>query len=302
MFRTALLALGSAPAILLSILAPTLPAQEQPRPRPEGVGERMPMSGRVEMYSMRRGRLGVVVSPSDPETDSIGALIRSVTPSGPADKAGIRSGDIIVRVNGRTLAEPDPRLGQGRPAPGLALSLIAARINPGDSVVVLYQRGKDRRNTTVVAGEDPVWTFSARDPQLADLPLPERGIEGEPEIRMKIEAGPPRNYMMRTPGPRILVLGPLADLELAPINPELGRYFGTSDGVLVINVPDDSKLGLKPGDVVYSVDGRRVKLPGQLLRVLQSYDPGENFKLQIMRMKKRETVTGSVTPESAPLP
>ena len=32
--------------------------------------------------------------------------------------------------------------------------------------------------------------------------------------------------------------GPLADLELAPLNPDLGAYFGTSDGVLVIDAPE----------------------------------------------------------------
>src|SRR5512144_1610528 len=112
MFRPILLPLGYAALTLLSVVQP-LPAQEQPRPRPETVTERVPMHGRVEIFSMRRGRLGVVGSPASVETDSIGALIQSVTPNGPADKAGIRSGDIIVRINGRALAEGDPRLGQG---------------------------------------------------------------------------------------------------------------------------------------------------------------------------------------------
>jgi S1-C subfamily serine protease len=301
MFRPILLPLGLAPLILLPVVLP-LTAQEQPRPQPETVTERIPMHGRVQIFSMRRGRLGVVVGPYSPETDSIGALIQSVTPNGPADKAGIRSGDIIVRINGRALAAADPRMGQGRPAPGLALSLIGAGINPGDSVVVQYQRGKERRNTTVIAGDDPVWALSPREAAPFDFVGPPdlRDQEGDPEIRMRVEAGPPRSgtFTMRTPMPRIYLMGsPLADLELAPVNPELGRYFGTADGVLVINVPPDQKLGLKPGDVVFSVDGRRVRLPGQLIRALGSYESGETFKLDIMRMKKRETVTGTLKEE-----
>ncbi len=285
-------------SLLLPALRP-LPAQEPPRPRHEIVTERIPMTGRIELFAMRRGRLGVVVRTSSDQTDSIGALIQSVTPNGPADKAGIRSGDIIVRINGRLLAGGDPRLVQGQPVPGLALSLIAAGIKPGDSVVVQYQRGKDRRNATVVAGDDPVWAMATRDPQGFDF-MGERFPEGDPPDI--VEAGPrPRTFTMRTTIPRMFTLGsPLADLELAPVNPELGRYFGTPDGVLVINVPAPSKLGLKPGDVVLSVEGRRVRVPGQLFRVLQSYDPGESFTLEIMRLKKKETVTGMVMDRSAP--
>lgn len=296
-----LFALGYAALVLLPMVQP-LPAQEQPRPRPENPPERIPMSGRVEVFSVRRGRFGVVTDPYSPKTDSIGALIQSVTPNGPADRAGIRSGDIILRVNGRALAEGDPRLGQGRPAPGLALSLIAAGLQPGDSVVVQYQRGKERRNTTVVAGDEPVWSYSPRELTPFDFGGPPelRDPEGDPEIRMRVETGPPHGgtFTMRTPMPRMYLMGsPLADLELVQVNPELGRYFGTAEGILVINVPPEQKLGLKPGDVVFSVDGRRVRLPGQLIRALASYEPGEAFRLDILRMKKRETVTGALKEE-----
>ena len=36
---------------------------------------------------------------------------------------------------------------------------------------------------------------------------------------------------------------PLGRLELAPLNPDLGQYFGTDEGVLVISAPKDSALG-----------------------------------------------------------
>ncbi len=288
-------------AALLLVLGSALSAQEQPRPRSERdiVRERVPFNGRVEIFT-RRARLGVQVSPVAVETDSIGALVQGVTPNGPAAKAGLKAGDIIIRLNGQPLVGGDVQVGMGQSAPGLVLSLIAATIDPGDSVVVQYQRGKERRNTTLVAGDDPVWGWKSP----AGAPF----IEGfgddlqvlqevTPEMRMRAfkMAPPSGQFDMRTPIPRIFMFGsPLADLELAPLNPELGRYFGTGEGVLVINVPADSHLGLKPGDVVFAVDGRKVRAPPQLFRVLESYEPGEEFKLDVMRMKKRETVTGSV--------
>ena len=88
--------------------------------------------------------------------------------------------------------------------------------------------------------------------------------------------------------------GGLANLELAPLNPDLGLYFGTAEGVLVINLPKESTLGLKGGDVILSVDGRKATTPGSLLRILRSYEPGEGFKFEVMRNKARTTVTGSM--------
>jgi S1-C subfamily serine protease len=87
---------------------------------------------------------------------------------------------------------------------------------------------------------------------------------------------------------------PLASLELAPLNPDLGQYFGTSTGVLVVSAPKDSGLSLKGGDVVLAVDGRKPATPSQLLRILRSYERGESFKLDILRKQKKETVTGRV--------
>ena len=85
--------------------------------------------------------------------------------------------------------------------------------------------------------------------------------------------------------------GPLADLDLAPLNPDLGNYFGTTDGVLVIRAPKDGPLGLKGGDVVQSVDGRKPASPAHLLRILRSYDRGETFKLDILRNRKPQSVS-----------
>jgi ABC-2 type transport system permease protein len=86
----------------------------------------------------------------------------------------------------------------------------------------------------------------------------------------------------------------VSDLELAPMNPGLGQYFGVTTGVLVINVPERTTLNLRSGDVVTLVDGRRVSNPSQFFRVLFSYEPGEQFRFEIVRMKRRETVTGSL--------
>jgi S1-C subfamily serine protease len=49
-------------------------------------------------------------------------------------------------------------------------------------------------------------------------------------------------------------------------------------------------MGLEPGDVILSVDGRKVSSPSQLMRIIGSYDHNDEFKLQIMRQKRQETL------------
>ena len=63
----------------------------------------------------------------------------------------------------------------------------------------------------------------------------------------------------------------------------------------MIRAPTGSGLGLKGGDVILTVDGRKPQGPGSLLRILRSYDEDETVKLEIMRQKQRQTITGKLT-------
>ena len=259
----------------------------------------------MRILTNRRARLGISVNMRARESDSIGALIQGVTPNGPAAKAGLHSGDIITSFNGTALVGGNLKAGREQSAPGMALTLLAAGLDPGDTVAVQYLRGSERRNASIVAGDEPFFTrFSTPDGGFGfsfgdsadgpeDFGRAWTRIEGEGDsVRQRFESSRGRERL-RMPPEMMFVMGTqLEDLELAPLNRDLGRYFGTSEGILVINVPDGSRLGLKAGDVVLSVDGRAPVSPAHLLRILRSYERGEPMRLEIMRMKKRETVTG----------
>ncbi len=225
------------------------------------------------LFTERRARLGVTVDLQS--SDSTGALIEAVTPGGPAAKAGIKSGDIITRIDGKSLAGADA---------GGRLVEISSQLKPDQTVSLEYLRDKARRTASLTTGDEPIMVF-----------------EG-PSGQMRFQA--PDVEMQRFPGGFAFGTGPgnfmfemghgLMDLQLAPLNPELGSYFGTSDGVLVIDVPRESTLGLKPGDVVQAIDGRKVSAVSSFFRILRSYDPGDSFKLDIMRNKSRMTVNGKL--------
>jgi len=83
-------------------------------------------------------------------------------------------------------------------------------------------------------------------------------------------------------------------LQMVELKPGLADYFGTATGVLVSDVHEDSTLGLEPGDVVLSVDGRDTTSPDQLRRILRSYDEEEEITLRIVRHQQEMSVRGNL--------
>src|SRR5215218_2909944 len=244
----------------------------------------------LQVVMNRRARLGMKINLRARQTDSLGAYVEGVTPNGPAAKAGIQSGDIITRVDGKSvLAGGRAEAGANRESlPGLRLIELAARLEPNDTVPVEFRRGKDRKTVSVVTADEPDILFRA-EPSGRGFGFRYFRPDGPRRMALPMDG----DDILHGPG-AFLYGSPLADLELAPLNADLGRYFGATEGVLVVSVPKDSELGLKGGDVVLAVDGRKPASPSHLLRILRSYERGESFKLEVLRNGKRETITGQV--------
>jgi hypothetical protein len=75
-------------------------------------------------------------------------------------------------------------------------------------------------------------------------------------------------------------------MELTTLTPQLGRYFGTDKGVLVVRAPENDVFKLQDGDVIVSIDGRVPTNGSHITRILRSYQPGEKLNLRIMRDRK----------------
>lgn len=282
---------------MLSAVAVAATAQDRP-PRPPEPRERE----RAFTFSFgpdnagytvtRRGRLGILVDLTpDPARDSVGALVAGVTPGGPADRAQVHTGDVVVRLNGARLAalggnadEPDD---QSRP--GMRLIEIASRLDQGDTVRLELRRDNHPVTVTFQAGESDADVMVQR----LRATMPGMGeMMGKIQNDGVIEGG--------GEGGRITVRigGPLADLELVKVNAGLSDYFGTSEGLLVVDAPGDSSLNIRAGDVILSIGGRRPTSPAHALRILGTYEAGESVAFEVMRQKHRITVNGRMPAEN----
>lgn len=203
-----------------------------------------------------------------------GALVREVSPGGPAEQAGVRSGDLIVAVNGTNV--------QGQ-EPAMRVVELLHDIKPGDNVALKLSRDGKTRDLTLTARPDGDEFFIAR--QFPDLPAMPRM--------------PAMPAMPAWVGAPMMVRGPVADMELARLTPGLGRYFGTDTGVLVVRAPSGGVLGLQDGDVILSIGGRKPIDSSHVIRILSSYDPGDKITLEVQRLHRRISVTTTVPAESA---
>jgi len=276
-------------ALAALTLSPVVAAAQEPAPRARAA-PRPRVRTRVETgpftafaFSDNRGRIGVVVkTDADAADDKLGARIEAVTPGGPADKAGLKAGDIITRFKGTALGgvASDDAEDSG---PGMKLIELARELDPGDTVQVEYRRGSATNKATLVA-EDLGRAGTWRIPGDVAVEIPDMGeMMGEfPKMQMG-------------PGGFAWTMGDAwGGIELVSLNPDLGEYFGTREGVLVVRASEDSTLPLKGGDVILAIGGRKPTSPMHAMRILRSYESGETVSIDVQRKQKRTTLAWKV--------
>lgn len=206
------------------------------------------------------GRLGIMINgEADGKVDGVSVV--GVTPGGPADEAGIKSGDLLLAINGKSLAAAS-----GEAAVENLMTQLRDT-KPEQQVTLRYRRdGKTAEaNVTTEAFVFPsvAWQSDAGNGFAFAMPpqLPEHGM-----------ATVFKHF-----------LSGWGDMELVDISPALGKYFGTDKGVLVVRAPTDDALQLKDGDVILKIGTREPEGPVHAMRILRSYRPGESLQLTIMR-------------------
>lgn len=285
-------------------------------------------------YAFRSGDkavIGVVLGDSTQR----GVHVLGVSPDGPAERAGLKPGDLIVSVMGTSMAG-DEELPFG------VLQEALAEIQEGDELVLGVEREGEVNEYTVVAEkrEPFTWHSYSRLPSAPPAPMAPGAprIAGHLEIpdidREGLDAEMARlrerldQERVIIHGERVLrirdgdeeyeyefgefselgdeVLGnmnvwfglPLTrGLKLAELDADLGAYFATDTGVLVLKARADNDLQLRSGDVILRVGEAEVRRPADVMRALRELETGSALRMDIMRDRQRQTLSVDIPEE-----
>ncbi len=207
-----------------------------------------------------RGVIGVTVSKDRITSETAkafglpgtsGALIATVTPNGPADKAGLIPGDVVVEFGGKAVKDSDSLVG------------MVVSTKPGTAVPFTIYRNNARKTVNVTIDEldleaEQSRTASGRRPNSPNQPVPQ---------------------------PTATDFG----MTLDSITPEIARRLdlpSNTGGAIVTDVDRNSpadKAGVAPGDVILEVNRQKVANTSQVTRELQKVQGGQPAFLLIWR-------------------
>jgi S1-C subfamily serine protease len=175
-----------------------------------------------------------------------GVLVVAVQPGSPAEKAGIRRGDIILEANGAKVND------------AFQLRQVVADRAAGDKLSVKLRHGDAEKSLSVTVGtqDGRAW--------IGVLPFPGRGpgmMDDEEDFGLGMRGyGPGRQ------------------------GPDGFRPMFAADGALVESVTAGSpaeKAGLKRGDLILSVDGTTVDERNQLAELVSAKRVGDTITLSV---------------------
>jgi serine protease Do len=158
----------------------------------QGVGFAIPinlakrvMDQIVDHGHVVRGFLGATIQDVSPTmakalglNDVGGVLIGDVTAKGPAAQAGLKAGDVVIKLNGATVAD------------SAALRLQISETDPGTSVAITVRRGESNLDLNVKLGELPADHEKTADGNTENDSL--QGLQVEPlspAIRQQLHLG-----------------------------------------------------------------------------------------------------------------
>jgi len=264
-----------------------------------------------------------------------GALVNRVVDGSPADRAGLRKGDVIVRYNNRLVDD------------AADLTDLVRGSRPGQRVALLVHRDGSNRQINVTLGEGSstesgsrTWSWNDDDEDNdsghgrvwierdgkgddddGDVKVYRyEGKGGKPQVfRFKDKDGDPDvivpRIMTELHGlegldelkdlnieiPRMVVGRARLGVQLQDLNEGLGEYFETDKGALVTSVVDGSaadKAGFKAGDVITRFDGKDVEDSEDLMRAVRGADEGP-VDVTVIRKGRTETLRPTLEKRNA---
>ncbi len=291
LFLTGIIALGqhSAPPPLPPE-APVLALAQQPAPAPMPPAAPLEPFGQDFTFFVSGGSfLGVFAEDVNRENmnryglrEPRGVGITSVVKDSPAEKAGLRKDDVIVRFDNESVTSVRK------------LNRLVSEVAPDQSVRIGISRGGAEQEVAVTMGKrdhsDAMRVFGGKIAGPGEKWRIE-GLEGFKKLEGLKGFGKDDNFVFAFGNSRRIGVG------TQTLTKQLAEYFGVTEGVLVTSVTDDgpaAKAGIKAGDVITAVDGEKVEDSGDLSRALNKKKDGD-VTLTIVRDKSQRSIT--VTPK-----
>ena len=239
----------------------------------------------------RGARIGATVATDENKELTTGVILETVEAGGPADKAGIKAGDVVSEFDGERVRSVRQflRLVQ-ETTPGRSVPVVLSRGGQRVTVNVTPERASDLR----MFGDD----FSMR---YLDVPRAFPPTPPSPPSPPAPGRAPRPPAVFATPAPFELFGGRLRygrlGITIEELDTQLAEYFGVKEGMLVKSVPADSvgaKAGLKAGDVITAINGRKIYDSSDVTRALERTEDNGDFTIEITRDKKTQTLKGKL--------
>ncbi|MDQ3665128.1 MAG: PDZ domain-containing protein [Acidobacteriota bacterium] len=212
-----------------------------------------------------------------------GAGVTSIVKDSPAEKAGLKKDDVILRFDGESVTSVRK------------LNRLVSEVAADQTVRLGISRSGSEQEVAVTIGKrkdsmDALHKLQGLGGKLEGL--------GTPGARVWKWEGPDSNndgFVFAFGNNRRI------GVSTTQLTKQLAEFFGVADGkgVLVTSVGDDSpaaKAGIRAGDVITAVDGEKIEAAGDLTRALGKKKEGD-VTLTIVRDKNQRSIT--VTPKAA---
>jgi C-terminal processing protease CtpA/Prc len=220
--------------------------------------------------------LGVTITGRDNDEPVEGVEVNGVSPGGAAADAGLRAGDVITAINGESFTSENSQIASEK------LLDFMTGVENGDELSVEFLRNGKSQTVEVIPQQAHVRAFafdfdsdeffSPNVHVMPDVPFAPGGHQFEQFLWMGNSSS-------------------FGSMEMVRLTERLGSYFGTKDGLLIVRAPQNNELQLQDGDVIREIDGRVPTSVSHAMRILGSYESGETVKIDIMRDKRKKTVS-----------
>ncbi|MGC8749899.1 PDZ domain-containing protein [Hydrotalea sp.] len=208
----------------------------------------------INNITTNKAKLGVYTNKAE---NTKGVVIKEVSENSPADKAGLKQGDIILKVNNTDIETSED------------LYKTIGKYNAGDTINITYLRDGKTSNTQAVLEKNNSFQLDNEN---------QWGMRNFNFSMPPMPMNPDFNFMPNNK--------PMLGVQIEELN--------DNSGVKINEVNSNSpaeKAGLEKGDILTQMDGNAVKSIEDLKQALSNKNVGDSVEISYLRNGKKHNAT-----------